>query len=188
MYARATRDQEELPAWWYSPARNNVEQPPKTAEGSRTTTEVPGTNGKSVEQTDALIPATPITPTYREGGSSRPPLPVQYRSVPSGTGEYERVPGSTTELPVGTDDFTSAELDLLGSKGVVRSPQGEFINRILEKNGFTSKGVIRRERAQENDHPCKPPCGATSSGDVHANGTVTSRTAETPNLRAPVGT
>ena len=102
-----------------SRARAQVEQVPKMAEGSRTTTEVPGTNQKSVEQTDVLIPATPITPTYKEGEPRGPTLPVQYRSVPLGTSEYERVPERTTELPAGTDDFTQDEVDLLGSKGVV---------------------------------------------------------------------
>ena len=122
-------------------------------------------------------------------GGGRPVIQVDSTQVDSTrleTAEVDLTRRQSTQLD--QVDFTAEELNLLGSKGIVRSPQGEFIKRILEKNGFTSEGMIRRERAQENDHPCEPSCGATSSGDVHANGTVTSRTADTPNLRAPVGT
>ena len=148
-------EDDESPDWRYSPDRN-VEQPPNAVEGTGTELKSAGTELKSVEQTEPLVPATPRKPVPIERVPGRPQVPVQYRSDPNSTAEDGFVPDSTGE-------FTQDELNVLGDAGIVRSPQGEFINRILEKNGFTSEGVIRRERAQENDHPCEPSCGATSS-------------------------
>ena len=115
---------------------------------------------RSVPKEDEGYDVVPLkTPVYREDLPGRPTL----RDDTLHDDTRREGTRNDVQLRRTTDDFTKDELDLLGSKGVVRSPQGEFINRILEKNGFTSEGEIRRERAQENDHPCEPSCGATSS-------------------------
>ena len=107
---------EKNPVWWYCPARNNV-------EGSRTTTEVPGTELKSMEQIELLVPATPRTPLPIERVPGRPQVPVQYSSDPNSTAEDGLVQESTRE-------FTQEELNLLASNKVYRSPDSrEWFHR-----------------------------------------------------------
>ena len=48
----------------------------------------------------------------------------------------------------GRDDFTSEELDLLGSKGIVRSPQGEWFHAEKYPDGRTMITPARAERIE----------------------------------------
>ena len=161
----------EFPEWWYSPVddtsvheddvSDDVDARRDVSDDVVTRTVQSGDEGYDV------VP--PRTPAPREDLPGKPTLrdeTLHDDTRRDGTrNDMSRREGTRNDVQLRrtTDDFTKDELDLLGSKGVVRSPQGEFINRILEKNGFTSEGEIRRERAQENDHPCEPSCGATSS-------------------------
>ena len=108
---------EEFPEWWYSPAQNESELP-----------EQPGTTVKSTEQTElkvndpeVLDPVPPIAPASREEGPRRLPVQVLNKTEQFRTAEYNELQGST-------DGFTENEFDLLGSKGYVRSPDGEWVH------------------------------------------------------------
>ena len=147
MMRKAGYGDEEFPNWWYSPVddtsvhendvSDDVDARRDVSDDVVTRTVPSGDEGYDV------VP--PRTPAPREDIPGRPT--VRDETLHDGT----RRDGTRNDMSRRdtTDDFTQVELNLLGSKGVVRSPQGEFINRILEKNGFTSEGVIRRESAGE---------------------------------------
>ena len=116
-------------------------------------------------------PATPRNPVPREGVGGSPPLTAQVSSPLDGSRS-----DSSALTPSPQDTFTQDELDLLGSRGIVRSPQGEWFHSERYPDGRTMITPV-------NSH-----AELRRLSDVRANGTVTSRTADTPNLRAPVGT
>ena len=67
------------------------------------------------------------------------------------TTRFETARHGSTRLDTpedGRDDFTSEELDLLGSKGVVRSPQGEWFHAEKYPDGRTMITPARAERIE----------------------------------------
>ena len=86
-----------------------------------------------------LRPQTRRNPVPREEGGGRPVL--QDGTVRDGSTRLD-----TPED--GRDDFTSEELDLLGSKGVVRSPQGEWFHAEKYPDGRTMITPARAERIE----------------------------------------
>jgi len=123
---------EEFPEWWYSPARN---QP----DDAGTTVKHPDKvelKSDQLEQDGTLTPATPKTPVPKEEVRGRPLLLVQYSTDPHSTGGY-------TEVPEDSGGFTQAEIDLLGSYGIVRGQDGVWVHIVKEPSGRT---IIARER------------------------------------------
>ena len=128
-------------------------------------------------------PLTPIPPRKPRAIGTVPGRPALSGLVSSDGGPSEIIadhlggPSEIIEDHLGSSSFSSQELNLLASNKVYRSPDsGEWFHREEYPDG---RVMIT---------PVNPNAELRRLSDVHANGTVTSRTADTPNLRAPVGT
>ena len=149
---------DEFPGWWYSPARD-----PKIAAGARAgdagarsdvqedvdeRTHLQGDEGYDV------VP--PRTPSSREEVPGRPIL----RDDALRDGSLRASARNDGSLRDTADDFTTEELNLLGSKGVVRSPLGEWFHSERYPDG---RMMIT---------PVNPHAELRRLSDVRANGAV----------------
>jgi hypothetical protein len=126
---------EEFPEWWFSPARVDVEQDrlvsSEVEQERLVSSEVESDELKSSD-VEVLTPATPRIPAPREEGLGRPVLRTQDDSTQLKTAEDDPTRRDSTQ-----DNFTQAEINLLGSNGIIRGQDGVWVHYEKEPSGRT---------------------------------------------------
>ena len=112
---------EEFPDWWYSPARSTEikKDEAKIKKGQ------PGTETIDKDVLTPPGPKTPVTASPIERVSGRPQLRDPISSDPSLSDDIVLDPESSPE------GFTTREIDLLGSQGIIRGQDGVWVARAL---------------------------------------------------------
>jgi len=131
---------EEFPEWWYSPARPPEKKQDATRiepEETRTTQDETRTPESDEEHLTAPGPKSPVAPVPKERVSRRPALPALLESGLDSSTDLESGLGSSD------GGLTASEINLLGSRGIVRGQDGVWVH--IEKES-SSRTIIARER------------------------------------------
>jgi len=125
---------DEFPDWWYSPARSTemkTDEPKMKKDDPPIKQEQPGTKTMDKDVLTPPDPKTPVSTLPIERVSSRPRLPDP---IPSDRDPSEViVPDPSTSR----DGLTRSEIDLLGSRGIVRGEDGIWKHIETEPSGRT---------------------------------------------------